>query len=475
MPSSYRSMLSQPLPLTPPYTDGFYSQGATHYPAMTCLGQSGLSANQRTLGSNMEDLAKQSVARYALGPYQQGQYTNYESHPTTIYRGTTVNAKGTMLPPIQTRERPLSEYQQVQPKQTNVAVPPKEEKPVGGVAAHLDYEMEHMVDFVSESAQGMYELYHARICLADIDVARSVNPNISVPAAFRKYVSQVLNSTRLPSSTILYGLYYLGHRMTELSREGRYPTGTGQIYRMLTTALLLGSKFLDDNTFQNRSWSEVSNIPVQELNILELEWLKSIEWVLHIDFNDPQGFKLWDLKWKRWQARKMELSTESLKLNLLNSNMQRQPSVSKRVSPTVPYPASYYEPAYAAPVQDRLPPQWNNARYDPRYEEWSVPPSADRYSPPSAPHTGPNTPDWYGRGWYGNDYKSFESSTVTTPASAQSFQNLIQQASCQKPYAQQYGYGNWGGHNPHCGCGYCMPHHDSFYGNLQHRSQPVAG
>ena len=434
-----------------------------------------MASNHQALGSASDDFTKLYVSRYPLAPYQPGQYSDYGSHPPSTYGGPVMNAKVPILPPIQPRERPVSEYQQVPPKQTKVVVPPKEEKPVGGVAAHLDYEMEQMVDFVSESAQGMYELYHARICLADIDIARSVNPNVSVPPAFRKYVSQVLSSTRLPSSTILYGLYYLAHRMTELSKEGRYPTGTGQIYRMLTTALLLGSKFLDDNTFQNRSWSEVSNISVQELNTLELEWLKSIEWDLHIDFNDPQGFKLWDLKWKRWQAMKVELSMESLKLNPLNANIQRQPSLSKRISPTLPYPTPYYETAYAAAVKDRLQSQWNNARYDSRYDEWSAPPSATRYSPPSAPHTGPNTPDWYGRGWYGNDYKSYGSSTVTTPASAQSFQSFVQQASYQKPYTQPYALGNWSGHNSHCGCGYCMPHHDSFYGNLQYRSQSVAG
>ena len=469
-------MLSQPLPLTPPYTDGSYPQAGAHYPAMTALGQNAVAPIHRGLESAPEDLVKQYPSRYSLTAYQQGQFTDYEVHPPN-YPGTAIGTRGPVLPPIQTRERPVSQYQQVQPKQVKEVIPPKEEKPVvGGVAAHLDYEMEQMVDFVSESAQGMYELYHARICLADIDIARSVNPNLTVPPAFRKYVSQVLSSTRLPSSTILYGLYYLAHRMTELSREGRYPSGTGQIYRMLTTALLLGSKFLDDNTFQNRSWSEVSNIPVQELNTLELEWLKSIEWDLHIDFNDPQGFKLWDLKWKHWQATRVDLSMESLKLNPLNPNVQRQPSVTKRISPTLPYPAPYYESAYtAAAVKDRLPSQWNSARYDPRYDDWSTPLSATRYSPPSAPHTGPNTPDWYGRGWYGNDYKSFGSSAVTTPASAQGFQAYGQQTPYQKAYPQQYATGNWNGHNSHCGCGYCTPVHDTFYGNFHHRSQPVAG
>lgn len=433
-------------------------------------------SNHKGLDSGPEEFTKQYASRYPLTSYQQSHRPEYDARLPS-YVSTAMNAKGPILPPIQTRERPVSQYNQVQSKQSNIMVPPKEDKPVvGGVAAHLDYEMEQMVDFVSESAQGMYALSHTSICFADIDVAQSLIPNTSVPPAFRKYVSQVLSSTRLPSSTILYGLYYLDQRMTALSKEGRYPNGnSGHIYRMLTTALLLGSKFLDDNTFQNRSWSEVSNISVQELNILELEWLKSMQWGLHIDFNDPEGFELWDLKWKQFKAARVNLSIESLKLNPLNSNIQGHPSAGKRISPTLPYPVPYNEPSYTTTIKDRLPLQWSNARYDARYDEWSAPPSATRYSPPSAPHTGPTTPECYGRGWYNNDYKSYGSSNVTTPASAQSFQTFIQQASYQKPYLQQYAVGPWSSHNAHCGCGYCVPHHETFNGSFQHRSQTVAG
>lgn len=450
-------MLTQPLPLTPPYTDGSHPQCGPEYPSGFLNGHGAMVSENRPLGSASDACAKQYTNRYSVGPYHHPQYREHESYPASAYGRSLTDIKIPMLPSIQPHERPISEYHQAQAKQSKPAMQPKEEKPVGGVAAHLDYEMEQMVDFVSESAQGI------------------VNPNHLVPPALRKYVSQVLSSTRLPSSTILYGLYYLARHMTELSREGRYPAGSGQIYRMLTTALLLGSKFLDDNTFQNRSWSEVSNIPVQELNTLELEWLTSMEWDLHIDLNDPQGFKLWDLKWKRWQAMKVEISMESLKLTTLNPNIQRQPSVNKRISPTLPYPSPYYEPNYSAGVENRLPGQWTNSRYEPPYDNWSASRSSTHYSPPSAPPTGPNTPEWYGRGWYPNEYKSYGSSTTTTSASAQSFQSFVQQASYQKPYTQQYTPSGWTGHNPTCGCGYCVRHHDPFYNQFQYRSQTVAG
>lgn len=421
-----------------------------------------MSSNHQAMGYTPEELTKLYASQYPPAPYSQVQYRDYDSQPPSTY-GPPGLTKAPLLPPIQSRERPVSEYRPVQAQQTKPVAPLKEEKPVGGVAAHLDYEMEQMVDFVAESAQGMYDLFHARICLADIDIARSINSTTTVPGSFRKYVSQVLSSTRLPSSTILYGMYYLAQRMTDLSRQGHYPSGSGQIYRMLTTALLLGSKFLDDNTFQNRSWSEVSNIPVHELNTLELEWLKSIQWDLHIDFNDPEGFQLWQLKWKKWQARKLELSMDSLRLNPL---LPREPSANKK---------SWNQRCYGTTHMDRLQTQLANDHYDSHSSDWSAPPSANQYSPPSAPHTGPNTPHWYGSGWYGNERESYNTPTVATPAAAQSFQHYLQQASYQKAYMQPYGMSNWNGHHTHCGCGYCMPHQDAYYIQFQHRPQTVVG
>ncbi|TKA42975.1 hypothetical protein B0A49_13995, partial [Cryomyces minteri] len=154
--------------------------------------------------------------------------------------------------------------------------PPKEEKVAGGVSSKLDYEMETMTDFVSEMAQGMYALYKSQICIADIDLIRSVLPGTSVHPSFRKWVSQVLCATRLPSATILLSLYYLSVRITMLSKAGPKTPVEGQSYRLLTISMIIGSKFLDDNTFINRSWSEVSGIKVAELNRLELEWLQDI-------------------------------------------------------------------------------------------------------------------------------------------------------------------------------------------------------
>ena len=56
----------------------------------------------------------------------------------------------------------------------------------------------------------------------------------------------------------------------------------GSEYRLFTVALMLANKFLDDNTFTNKTWLEVSGMKVTDLNIMELEFLGVLKFGLTI-------------------------------------------------------------------------------------------------------------------------------------------------------------------------------------------------
>ena len=156
----------------------------------------------------------------------------------------------------------------------------------GGVCAVLDYEVEVMAEYVAEMA------------------TRVVTPEAAVSSAFRKFVSQILTSTRLPSTTILLGMNYLAKRINTMKNNGPYKASEGQVWRYLTVSLLLGSKFLDDNTFQNRSWSEVSGIPVSELNSLEFDWVQAMHWRLYVNLDTSKDYQAWLENWRDWQSHK---------------------------------------------------------------------------------------------------------------------------------------------------------------------------
>jgi hypothetical protein len=104
---------------------------------------------------------------------------------------------------------------------------------------------------------------------------------------------------------------YLAKRVNMLNTAAPLKATEGQVWRMLTIALLLGSKFLDDNTFQNRSWSEVSGIQVQELNTLENEWLKAISWCLYVNLDRSNDYNAWLKSWQEWQDNKKRLQAQA--------------------------------------------------------------------------------------------------------------------------------------------------------------------
>lgn len=156
----------------------------------------------------------------------------------------------------------------------------------GGVCAVLDYEVDMMAEYVSEMT------------------VRVVTPEAAVTSPFRKFVTQILTSTRLPSTTILLGMNYLAKRINAMKSQGPYKASEGQVWRYLTVSLLLGSKFLDDNTFQNRSWSEVSGISVSELNGLEYDWVQAMNWQLYVNLDASKDYQAWLENWRDWLQMK---------------------------------------------------------------------------------------------------------------------------------------------------------------------------
>jgi hypothetical protein len=235
----------------------------------------------------------------------------------------------------------------------------------GGVCAVLDYEVDQMTDYVAEMAQ------------------RIVIPGSLVVPAFRKFVSGLLTSTRLPSTTILLGMNYLARRMNVLNSAGPYKATEGQVWRMLTIGLLLGSKFLDDNTFQNRSWSEVSGIAVAELNTLEHEWLESMHWSLYVNLDDSKDFNAWLQNWNEWRE------TKNLQRKATLDRLAPLAPIDTNVQRARPYPQAYSgypkNPAHERPV---------STFYDQSQTTWMNSYPTPHHTPPSAPDSGVNTPEY---------------------------------------------------------------------------------
>ncbi|KAK9471168.1 uncharacterized protein V1510DRAFT_218645 [Dipodascopsis tothii] len=220
----------------------------------------------------------------------------------------------------------------------------EDQNTVGGVSAKLDYDLPLMADFLSSMACAV------------------IKCKLPLSLAFKKFTSQILSSTRLPCSTIILALVYLSKRCEAGITIPRDPSS---VYKLLIVSLLLANKFNDDNTFTNKSWAEVTGMPIADLTKIEAEWLVAVEWKLNLKDHELQDWNKWLQRWKCWnQAIGADAQvTNTLKQRLVNAVMSDSAEASSidsmsvssgvNVSPIVSTPTSSNQssPSRSSPYQ----------------------------------------------------------------------------------------------------------------------------
>lgn len=107
---------------------------------------------------------------------------------------------------------------------------------------------------------------------------------------FKKWVHNLLSTTQVTQNVILLSLLYI-HRLKVLNPKMHGLPGSE--YRLLTVALMLANKFLDDNTYTNKTWSEVSQLSVNEIHVMEVEFLGNMRYSLLVT----------EKQWEEWLVK----------------------------------------------------------------------------------------------------------------------------------------------------------------------------
>ena len=107
---------------------------------------------------------------------------------------------------------------------------------------------------------------------------------------FRKWVTTILSTTQVTQNVILLALMFI-YRLKKLNPGVKGKVGSE--FRLLTVALMLGNKFLDDNTYTNKTWAEVSGISVLEIHIMEVEFLSNMRYTLYVS----------EVEWNAWHVK----------------------------------------------------------------------------------------------------------------------------------------------------------------------------
>ncbi|KDN53548.1 hypothetical protein K437DRAFT_1265 [Tilletiaria anomala UBC 951] len=143
------------------------------------------------------------------------------------------------------------------------------------------------------------------------------------------FVSQVLSQTLVSPTTLFLALYYILRIPTLLAADSyrlhdEYshfflsPTSSSP-FKLFTLGLMIANKHLDDNTFLNKTWHEVTGIPLSELNSIERFYLR----ICNYDLSpSPQNWSNYILKLKSFtQNRFAEFASSQLS----KSDLTRDP------------------------------------------------------------------------------------------------------------------------------------------------------
>ncbi|EXJ84503.1 hypothetical protein A1O3_05172 [Capronia epimyces CBS 606.96] len=133
-------------------------------------------------------------------------------------------------------------------------------------------------------------LQYAEDLSIDAPVDRGLLPDAAPTIGFRKWVTTIISTTQVGRNVILLALMFI-YRLKRFN-----PTVSGKRgseFRLLTIALMLGNKFLDDNTYTNKTWAEVSGISVNEIHIMEVEFLSNMRYALYASAEE----------WTEWKAK----------------------------------------------------------------------------------------------------------------------------------------------------------------------------
>ncbi|KAK9708193.1 hypothetical protein K7432_009777 [Basidiobolus ranarum] len=109
---------------------------------------------------------------------------------------------------------------------------------------------------------------------------QKANVKVGIPSiTFRDFCKGVILRSEASPSVIFLGLKYV-QRLTKHCPDIRGEEGSE--CRLFVISLIISHKMLEDSTFTNQTWSELTLIPVEELNQMEAEFLHSIKYRLHM-------------------------------------------------------------------------------------------------------------------------------------------------------------------------------------------------
>lgn len=165
---------------------------------------------------------------------------------------------------------------------------------------------------------------------ASFDDCSSPDRRFHPQEKFVAFIRDTIKTTQVSTSVLILALLYVQRlKLQHPKLRGQ----EGSEYRLSVTAMMLGNKFLDDHTYTNKTWSDISGIPLKDITKMEVEFWLGLQMRIHVHQDD---YETWlqtidDLFTQRTQALWKKEQRESA----------RRKAAAQQLSPK-PYPPLRY-------------------------------------------------------------------------------------------------------------------------------------
>jgi hypothetical protein len=118
-------------------------------------------------------------------------------------------------------------------------------------------------------------------------------PNYKRVKHLRKFIAMIFTETKIPVETGLFALI-LCQQISPLlqNRISQLQETEGIECRIFVTSVIIAHKQLTDECFSNKVWADLCGIPIKELNGMEAEFLRLLDYKVWLDQKLLEGF--WD-------------------------------------------------------------------------------------------------------------------------------------------------------------------------------------
>lgn len=143
-------------------------------------------------------------------------------------------------------------------------------------------------DLVSRLLDAMATQFHAQLSRENLQECYKITmldsheiPDISI----KDYLYRIVTMSRCMYRDLIVALVYADKLINSEVISG---ISYHNVHRLMAVSMMLSTKFYEDVHFSNKSWASISGLSLQELNMIEVQFLEALGYDLNISLEAMQ-------------------------------------------------------------------------------------------------------------------------------------------------------------------------------------------